>query len=154
MARAFAVVDLRRRPDLAATVADRVWQAWWKPKGRPLSVVDDLVAENLGIGPIPSALVAHRGGEFLGTASVIACDLDTRPRYTPWIAAVWVEPSQRRRGVGGALVRAAADLVHALGRDRAYLCAMPENHAFYVRQGWQIVEDHVTADGLAVFCSR
>lgn len=154
MGRAFAVADLRERPDFAAPVADRVWRAWWKPKGRSLSEVESLVAKNLERGPIPKALVAHDGGDFLGTASVIACDLSARPRYAPWVAAVWVEVPHRRRGIGAALVRAGADLIHGLGYDRAYLCAMPNNHAFYARLGWALVEQGVTPEGLAVFRSR
>ena len=154
MARAFAVADLRGRTDFAAMVADRVWRTWWKPKGHPLSKVEALVADDLGPGPIPSALVAHDGDAFLGTASVIACDLDARPRYTPWVAAVWVEAAHRHRGIGAALVRAGADRVHGLGYDRAYLCTMPENRAFYARLGWSPVEEGVSPDGLAVFRSR
>ncbi len=154
MASAFAVIELRERPDFAAAVADRVWRAWWKPKGHPLTTLEASVAENLGPGPIPSALVAHDGDAFLGTASLIACDLEARPQYTPWVAAVWVEAAHRRQGIGAALVRAGADRVHGLGYGRAYLCAMPENHAFYARLGWSPVEEGVSPDGLAVFRSR
>ena len=154
MGRAFSVADLRERPDVAAAVADRVWRAWWKPKGHPLVKLEALVAEGLGPGPIPSALVAPDGTAFLGTASVIACDLDARPQYTPWVAAVWVEADHRRQGIGAALVRAGADFIHGLGYDRAYLCALPHIHAFYARLGWSPVEEGVSPGGLAVFHSR
>lgn len=87
-ASSYSVVDLRQRPEFAPSVADRVWRAWWKPKGHALAFIEGLVRQSLGSDPIPSALVAHDGATFLGTASVIASDLDVRPLYTPWVATV------------------------------------------------------------------
>ena len=149
----FSVVTLRQRPDFAATVADRVWRAWWEPKGRALEPVADFVRGAAEGASIPSALVAHEGGAYLGSALLIASDLDARPRYTPWVAAVWVEPAHRRRGIGAALVREGAALAGRMGFAPAYLCALPHNHGFYRALGWRLVEAGVDADGLAVFRS-
>jgi N-acetylglutamate synthase-like GNAT family acetyltransferase len=82
---------------------------------------------------------------------VIASDLAERPHLTPWIAAVWVEPQARRRGVGAALVNRAAQDCFALGVSRAYLCARPQRSDFYERLGWIAVERDVGRHGLGVF---
>jgi GNAT superfamily N-acetyltransferase len=148
--RPFAVSDLRDRPEFSPLVADRVWQAWWRPKGYPLDYITGRVAENLDPTPIPFAVVAHDGDRFLGTASVIASDLESRPQYTPWVAAVWVDPEHRRRGVGAALVREAARGALNGGVDVVYLCALPEKRGFYERLGWQRLEDDVEKSGLTV----
>lgn len=148
-----STADLRERPEFLTTVADRVWRAWWEPKGYALTFLEGLVRLNLNADPIPFALVAHDEGTFLGTVSVIASDLAARPQYTPWIAAVWVDPEHRSKGIGAALVRAAAEKTHALGFDPAYLCALPQRHGFYERLGWSLVEAEVTGSGLAVFRS-
>lgn len=148
-----SVVDLRERPEFASIIADRVWRAWWEPKGSALAFVEKLVQQRLDCKPIPIALVAHDRGTFLGTASVLASDLDERPQYTPWVADVWVEPEHRSNGIGAALVRAAADKAHTLGFDPAYLCALPLKHGFYERLGWRLVEAGVTEAGQAVFQS-
>lgn len=148
-----SVVDLRARPEFASIVADRVWRAWWEPKGNALAFIEGLVRQNLNDEPIPFALVAHDEGAFLGTASVIASDLDAHPQYTPWVAAVWVDPAHRTNGVGTALVRAGAEMAQELGFDSAYLCALPPKHEFYKRLGWRLVEANVTKAGLAVFRS-
>ena len=150
-AASYSVVDLRKYPDFASIVADRVWRAWWEPKGFTLAFIEDLVRQNLNDEPIPFALVAHDEGEFFGTASVIVSDLSARPQYMPWVAAVWVEPAHRSNGVGAALVREAAEKAQELGFDPVYLCALPPEHGFYERLGWRLVEAEVNEAGLAVF---
>ena len=89
----FTISDLRRRPEFFDIVADRIWQAWWQQSGYPLDYISTRLLENMEPTPVPFALVAHDGDNFLGTASVIASDLEERPQLTPLVAAVWVEVS-------------------------------------------------------------
>jgi GNAT superfamily N-acetyltransferase len=152
MSPTFTISDLRQRPEFLDTVADRIWQAWWRDSGHPLGHISGrLRDENLNADPIPFALVAHDGGAFLGTASVIASDLAERPQWAPWVAAVWVEPEARRRGVGGALIDQATRDCFALGFGRAYLCARAELSAYYERLGWTPIEGGVGPRRLSVF---
>ncbi|MBB4185325.1 GNAT superfamily N-acetyltransferase [Sinorhizobium terangae] len=148
------IADLRAVPHFAADVADRVWRAWWKPKGVPLEHVTDLARENLGSGPVPVALVAHRGPTFMGTASVIASDMEERPHFTPWVAAVWVDEMFRRQGIGGTIVSHAARAAFAAGADTVYLCAVPAKRPFYQRLGWSLHERDVGGHGLDVFTRK
>jgi GNAT superfamily N-acetyltransferase len=145
------ISDLRRRPEFFETVADRIWRAWWKDRGYPLEYISGRLRENLNAEPIPIALVAHDGPAFLGTASVIASDLAERPQYTPWVAALWVEPQHRSQGVGAALVERATRDCFALGVSRAYLCARPQHSGFYERLQWIAIERDIGAHGLTVF---
>jgi N-acetylglutamate synthase-like GNAT family acetyltransferase len=147
----FTISDLRQRPEFLDTVADRIWQTWWKPDGHPLGYISGRLRENLSESAIPFALVAHDGAAFLGTASVIASDLAERPQLTPWVAAVWVEPHARQRGIGGALVDRATRDCFTLGASRAYLCARPQHSAFYERLGWTLIERDVGPRHLSVF---
>jgi N-acetylglutamate synthase-like GNAT family acetyltransferase len=152
MSPTFTISDLRQRPEFLDTVADRIWQAWWRDSGHPLSLISGrLRDENLNADPIPFALVADDGEAFLGAASVIASDLAERPQWTPWVAAVWVEPEARRRGVGGALINRATRDCFALGVSRAYLCARPPHSAFYEGLGWTLIERDVGPRHLSVF---
>jgi GNAT superfamily N-acetyltransferase len=151
MSLVFTISDLRQQPAFFDTVADRIWQQWWQPNGYSLDHIKGRLAENMQDKPIPLALVAHDGTAFLGTASVIAADLDERPDLTPWVAAVWVEESARGHGVGGALVDAAARACFALGFERAYLCARVRMTSFYERLGWTLIERRVGPHQLNVF---
>ena len=144
------ISDLRDRTDLAATVADRVWQAFWKKDGHPPELLTGLVQENLGPGPIPTALVAHEGESFLGTVSVIASDEETRPQYTPWIAALWVEPEHRRRGIGALLVEKAVSFAFSKGARRVYLLSRAHRRAFYEELGWVVLEADAPEDGMFI----
>jgi GNAT superfamily N-acetyltransferase len=147
----FVISDLRQRPEFFDAVADRIWQAWWRADGHPLDYISGRLRENLDATPIPFALVAHDGEAFLGTASVIASDLAERRQLTPWVAAVWVEPRARGRGVGGALVNRATQDCFALDVGRAYLCARPRCSAFYEGLGWVPIERDVGPHRLGVF---
>jgi GNAT superfamily N-acetyltransferase len=145
------VSDLRQCPEYFEAVAERIWQAWWKPRGHPLDTIRGRLRENMTASPLPLALVAHQGAAFLGTASVIAADLDERPQFTPWVAAVWVEPTARSRGIGAALVDHAAKACFALGFGRVYLCARPERASFYENLGWTVIERDIAPHRMGVF---
>ena len=148
---AFTISDLRQQPEYFDSVADRIWQAWWQPNGYPLEYITGRLKENLQDTPIPLALVAHDGGTFLGTASLIASDLDERPELTPWVAAVWVEEIARGHGIGAALIERATQACFALGFPRAYLCARVRMTGFYQRLGWTLIERRVGPHQLNVF---
>jgi N-acetylglutamate synthase-like GNAT family acetyltransferase len=145
------ISDLRQCPEFFDTVADRIWQAWWKADGYPPDYISTRLRENMSDAPIPFALVAHEGNRFLGTGSVIASDLPERPQLTPWVACVWVEAETRSAGVGSALVERATQDCFALGVGRVYLCARAAMTPFYQRLGWTLSERDVGPRRLGVF---
>jgi N-acetylglutamate synthase-like GNAT family acetyltransferase len=146
----FTISDLRQRPEFFDTVADRIWRAWWKVDDYPLDYIAGRLSENMSAAPIPFALVAHNDGAFLGTASVIASDLAERPQFAPWVAAVWVDPPARQRGIGAALVARATRECFALGFSRAHLCARPQRTGYYERLGWTSIERDVGQHRMSV----
>lgn len=142
------ISDLRAVPHHADTVADRGWREWWQAGGTTLSSYRARVEESLRPGALPFTLIAHRGERFVGMAALIANDMPARPRLTPWIAAVFVEPAERGTGCGTMLVEAIAARAFAQGETQLYLCAEPRNAPFYERMGWRAIERGV--DGLDV----
>lgn len=135
--------DLRQRPEYLDLVADRIWHAWWQDSEMDLAAFRTFVARGLGQAPIPSVFVALDGERFLGTASIVEVDLDIRPHYRPWVAAVWVEEAARGRGIGRALVGAAAGAIFRAGFPRAYLYTGAHRVSFYTGFGWQPIETEV-----------
>lgn len=137
------ISNLREAPQFCEDVAMRVWNAWWRQNGTPLDEIRARVAENLLLQPIPLALVAHKSGSFIGTASVIHSDLEERPDLSPWVAAVWVDPPHRGAGIGSALVRAAASAGAKLTNGPVYLCAERRLAPFYEGMGWERMASNV-----------
>jgi predicted N-acetyltransferase YhbS len=108
------------------------------------------VAESIDGTAVPFVVVAHKDGLFSGTGSVILSDLDERPEYTPWVAALWVDSEHRRRGVASALVREAPRGAFESGTDLVYLGALPDKRDFSERLGWQRLEENVGRNRLTV----
>ena len=152
--RTIIVSDLREAPHFFDAVADRIWRAWWEPHGFPLEHITGLLQESLAADTEQLCLVAHAGDDFVGTASVIASDLEERPDLTPWVAAVWVDPPFRGAGVGGDIVLKAAQAALDTGAEAVHLCALSGKRAFYERLGWQLDETDVGEDRLDVFSMR
>jgi predicted N-acetyltransferase YhbS len=115
-----------------------------------LELLKGLVQQNFGAGTIPRAFVAHEGERFLGTVSIIACDEDRRPHYTPWIAALWVEPEVRQQGIGATLVERATEAAFSTGSGRVYLLSRERRRAFYKGLGWAVLEADELEPGLHV----
>lgn len=132
------------------TVADRLWHAWWQEAGVSLATLVGLLRD-FKADAIPLGIVAHRGEDFVGSVLLIDNDLDERPQYSPWLAALWVEPEARARGVAVELSQRIVAEAAALGHDKIYLCAVPEKRAYYAGRGWVEVERDVGAHRLVVF---
>jgi len=145
------ISDLRQQPAFFDAVADRIWRAWWKERGFPADFIAGRLRENMNASPIPFALVAHRDETFIGTTSVITSELEERPQYSPWVAAVWVDPQYRMREIGSELVSRAVSEAFALHVRRVYLCAGKDRRRFYTRQGWHPIEEDVGERHLTIF---
>lgn len=145
------ISDLRHEPQFFDTVADRIWQASWKPNGYSLEHVSNGLSEMMKGERIPFAIVAHEGAEFVGSTLGIASDMDARPQYSPWVAAVWVESQARLKQVGGTLVGQAAQVLFERGFARIYLCSSKKRLNFYMRQGWVPIEHDVGEHSQTVY---
>ena len=75
----------------------------------------------------------------VGTVSIIADDLETRPALTPWLASLYVLPKKRGRGLGKMMVRHAVSAARAFGVATLYLYT-PGQEKFYARLGWKLLE--------------
>lgn len=92
-----------------------------------------------GKGTVPTTFVAIEDGTVLGSASLVAHDMDTRMDLSPWLASVLVAPEHRRRGVGTALIHRVVDEARTLGFRTLYLFT-PDKEALYTKLGWQFLE--------------
>ena len=95
--------------------------------------------ENTGKMCVPTTFVALEKGMPAGSASLVNLDMSTRQQLSPWLAAVYVSPEYRRRGIGAALVNRIVDEACALSIPTLYLYT-PDKMQFYTRLGWREME--------------
>ncbi|WP_447893902.1 GNAT family N-acetyltransferase [Vreelandella sp. GE22] len=88
---------------------------------------------------VPSLFVALKSGVAVGTASLIADDVTSRPELTPWLASVYVLPEWRGRGIASRLVQRVEREARENAIARFYLYT-PDQQALYQRLGWQEIE--------------
>ena len=145
------IVDLKTAPHYFDVIADRIWNAWWKPSGAELADVEAALTDVVSSDVFPFTLVCAEGEVFVGTVTCIATDIEARPELGPCVAALWVEPDRRGRGVADRLVDAALLRLHAAGYEHAYLAARRPLRDYYSGRGWVLAEQGVGADQLDVF---
>ena len=140
--------EIRDCPQFAPVVIDRIWQAWWRANGHPRTLIETAVHANLAsTAVLPFCLVAQCDDVFLGTVSLIANDLGSRPMLTPWVAALWVEPDARKSGIATALLLACTQRALRVGGPVTYLQCAERLRPFYERRGWCLFEAAATAAG-------
>jgi ribosomal protein S18 acetylase RimI-like enzyme len=130
----------------AWTTAGRVLGcARWLPPGRP----------HVRVGPALRALVAtplkvrEATSRFLAYGRAVD---ELRARAVPgphwYLAGIGVEPTERRRGIGGALLAPGIEGAQRSGVPCALLTNSEANLSFYRRHGFAVViEDETPADG-------
>jgi GNAT superfamily N-acetyltransferase len=92
-----------------------------------------------GLRAIPTAIVAVSAGQLRGSALLIRHDMDIRLDLTPWLAGVYVASSERRQGVGSALVQRIESEAALLGVTQLHLYTSRAS-SFYEHLGWQSLE--------------
>ncbi|HEY6877358.1 MAG TPA: GNAT family N-acetyltransferase [Polyangiales bacterium] len=119
-------------------------QAEWGPIEPEESVASRLrsFAECGGAGSFPTAFVAHEGGALLGSAMLLAHDLEGRPELTPWLAGVYVKRERRGQGIASALVQAVIEEATRQALPRLWLYT-PHDESLYARLGFQTREHGV-----------
>lgn len=130
------IVDLKDAPQHLPTLA--AWhQAQWSylnPAGSLASRIEKMQA-HLVDRLIPSTFIAL-DEELLGSAAIVASDMDTRPELSPWLASVFVAPAHRNKGIGAALVKQVVARAKQTGIETLYLFT-PDREPFYQTLGWQ-----------------
>ncbi len=126
---------LSEQPEHVETVARWLYEEWSEPRGETIIVRRRQLQLQLNSIRLPIALIALWNGQPAGTVSLRPSDLRTRPRATPWLSALYVDPAHRGKGIGRELVWATQALAQWLGYSRVYLFT-PDRQSFYQELGW------------------
>lgn len=130
------IAYLADTPEIIPRLAEWHHQEWGHLVGaRTLKQRRDRLKHHLQRNAIPTTFVAWCQGEPVGSASLIANDMEALPEWIPWLANVFVLHEHRRQGIGSMLIqRVAAEALH-LGYPRLYLYTPDQMH-LYETLGW------------------
>jgi GNAT superfamily N-acetyltransferase len=140
------VDPLFKYPELISIAAEWHFNEWGHTDpGGTLETWTAGLARQAAADQVPGALIALADGAPAGVVCLIAHDM---PGYgpavplTPWVKGLYVVPSQRRRGLGGVLMRRCEAWAASLGYRDLYLYTERGSgaQALYVRLGWEAVQ--------------
>ncbi len=145
---------LADHPELAPTLARWHYDEWRDliPNWIYQIALDELLTHRHRAA-VPTTFVAFRGEVLVGSASLLVEDLPEWNHLTPWVASVYVVPSQRGQKVGTQLVRHAVTVAGQLGVKTVYLLT-PGQAEFYRRLGWSEVGEGAGEQPYVVMATR
>ncbi|MDW5501977.1 GNAT family N-acetyltransferase [Pseudomonas lundensis] len=131
------IVRLADYPQHRQQVIDWQWQAFGSESSRAFfaSVVDS----SLRGADLPITFIALLGDKPVGTVGLWRCDLISRQDLTPWLAALYVDESQRGSGLGLRLQQHVQDYSRDAGFSELYLYS--DFSGYYERHGWRYLGD-------------
>ena len=139
------IVPLAERPEFVDQVAAWGFAEWGHLNpGQTLQSRTAGLRATMSADRIPIAFVALNNSDgIVGTASLVFDDLvlddNTDDPRNPWLASVFVPPSQRRKGVASALIGTVESAAQRLGHPRLYLFTTSAS-ALYAGLGWRALE--------------
>ena len=130
--------NLKDAPQFLPQLAEWHHQQWLELNpGQTLAQRIDAMQAHLSDDWLPSTYLA-KSDVLMGSAALIAHDMDTRPELTPLLASVFVAPAFRQQGIGSQLVKQVMQAAREAGVTTLYLFTPDQAH-FYQRLGWQVV---------------
>jgi GNAT superfamily N-acetyltransferase len=86
-----------------------------------------------------TALLAEVDGQPAGSCLFVREEIDPMHDLTPWLAALYVAPAFRRRGIASALVRATEQHARGVGCDELFLYTVTAE-PLYAKLGWTALD--------------
>ena len=141
-----SILDLSQEPQHIPTLASWHHREWFHLNpGSTLETRIDKMQAYLTTELVPSTFIYKHDQQLAGSAAMVACDMDTHPEMTPWLASVFVAPHWRRQGIGSQLVRHVMWQASQAGIPTLYLFT-PDQASFYQKLGWSMLAEEVYRD--------
>jgi GNAT superfamily N-acetyltransferase len=137
------VQQLSECPHHLEAVANWIFQQWWSRRCDSVEVVLGWLRAHRQKDKVPYTVVALVEGSPVGSCSVIESDCVHRPQYAPWVAAVFVKPEMRHRGIASAILQEASAIARRAGVRGLYIDCLAATAPIYEKNGWKVYEREV-----------
>lgn len=136
------ILPLQAQPHRLHELARRHHPQWQTAHpGMTLAEWEAEFARHASATGLPLTLLALDNDDaLLGSASLVADDMDGAAPWSPWLANVLVAETARGRGVGQALTAAIVTQARAMGFAELFLFT-EDQQDFYARRGWTLLEE-------------
>ncbi|CAG9000796.1 MAG: hypothetical protein CENE_02803 [Candidatus Celerinatantimonas neptuna] len=135
------IIDLREEPEHLKTLAKWHHAQWsYLHPDASLNFRIKKMQAYLNEQIIPSTFICKIGQQLVGSAAIVEDDMQTHPSITPWLAALFVTPEFRKRGIGEQLVRHVMQYAKGSGFNTLHLFTDHQQN-FYTRLGWSRLYD-------------
>ena len=124
-------------------VGNWIFHQWWSRRCDSVEVVLAWLRTHAQKDKVPYTVVAVVGGIPVASCSVIQNDCVHRPQYSPWVAAVFVKPEMRHRGIASAMLQEAAAIARRADVKGLYIDCLGVTAPVYEKNGWKVYEREV-----------
>lgn len=131
------ILPLFEVPEHSELITDWLFQAFGSENSRDFFA--SIVNSSLRPEGLPVTFVALLDDKPVGTVGLWRCDLISRQDLYPWLAALYIDESQRGCGLGAQLQHHVEAFSRRTGFRDLYLYATFAN--YYERFGWQYIGD-------------
>ena len=145
------IQPLHAAPQHASRVTEWLWQAFGG-ETLPQAFFASIVGHSQTPGALPITFIAAEGEMLLGTVGLWRCDLISRQDLYPWMAALYVAPEARGRGLAGNLQQHVIGYARTQGYSELFLYSACRD--FYERFGWQYIGEGLDYPAVAVSLYR
>ena len=138
-----ALKQLSECPEHLEIVGLWIHNEWWSKRYDSPEIVLSWLRMHKQLDAVPYSVVALAEGEPVGSCCVIENDCIHRPQYAPWVAAVYVKPEFRRRGIASKILHEAASIAARAGVKCLFIDCLAVTAPVYEKNGWAIHEREV-----------
>lgn len=134
------ILNLNTEPQHLNTLANWHHQQWsYLNPGESINDRINKMQPCLNSNLIPSTFIA-KDKALLGSAALVANDMETYPQLSPWLASVYVAPAHRNKGIGTKLVHHVMQQAKHHALSELFLFT-PDKTDFYKRLGWKVIKE-------------
>ncbi|HEY1405810.1 MAG TPA: GNAT family N-acetyltransferase [Spirochaetota bacterium] len=94
---------------------------------------------------LPKFFLMINDGIIIGCCGLITNDFISRHDFYPWLACLFIEENQRKKGYAGLLMNAIESVAQTDGFETLYLTTQLDG--YYEKYDWVRMEDGITFDG-------